>query len=91
MNCRTLLASVLGAIALTSSADVPTYSIDGHVISSGALSRASNACFALEAIIAEPVAGFSSGGTYDLRAGFANATPTADDTIFANNFEDCAP
>jgi hypothetical protein len=92
MNRRTLLASMLGAIALTASAEVPTYSIDGHIISAGASSRASNACFALEAVIAEPVAGFSAGGQYDLSAGFSSVVaPLSNDHIFANGFEDCTP
>lgn len=53
--------------------------------------RASNSCFAVDAVIAEPVAGFSSGGVYDLSMGFAAVSPIVEDTILSNGFEDCTP
>jgi hypothetical protein len=91
MNFRSMLGAVLSALAITSAADIPTYSIDAHVISSGTSTHASSACFGLDAVIAEPVAGFSSGGIYDLSTGFAAVSPIVNDTIFANGFEDCTP
>lgn len=91
MNYRSILAALLSAIAVTSAADIPTYSIDAHIISTGTSIHASNSCFGLDAVIAEPVAGFSSGGVYDLSAGFAYSSPIVNDSIFANNFEDCTP
>ena len=81
-----LLITVVGALA-----DTSNYSIDAHIISAGTSGHASNACFGMDAVIAEPVAGFSSGGTYDLSAGFFYSTPFLNDTIFANGFEDCSP
>jgi hypothetical protein len=89
MNYRSMLAALLSAIAVTSAADSPTYSIDAHIISSGTSTHASNSCFGLDAVIAEPIAGFSSGGVYDLSAGFAYLFPLVNDSIFANNFEGC--
>ncbi len=91
MKTRFALAATLSAMAVASAADTPTYSIDAHIISAGTSAHASSACFGLDATIAEPVAGFSSGGIYNLSAGFAYAAPIITDTIFANGFEDCSP
>lgn len=90
MNARVALAALLFAIAITASA-ASVYSIDAHIISSGSSTHASSVCFGMDATIGEPVAGFSSGGAYDLSAGFAYAAPVVNDTIFANSFEDCSP
>ena len=91
MHFRFIVSALLGAVAITCAADSPTYSIDAHIISTGSSTRASNGCFAVDAVIAEPVAGFSSGGIYDLSTGFAAVSPIFNDTIFANGFEDCSP
>jgi hypothetical protein len=91
MHIRAFIAALLGAVAITCAADSPTFSIDAHIISTGSSTRVSNACFAMDAVIAEPVAGFSSGGIYDLSTGFAAVSPIINDTIFANGFEDCSP
>lgn len=91
MHIRATVAALLGAVAITSAADSPTFSIDAHIISTGSSTRASNACFTMDAVIAEPVAGFSSGGIYALDTGFAAVSPMINDTIFANGFEDCSP
>jgi hypothetical protein len=91
MKLRFMLAAFLCVVVITSAADIPTYSINAHIISSGASFHASNACFGLDAVIAEPVAGFSSGGVYHLSAGFSYSSPVVNDTVFANNFEDCIP
>jgi hypothetical protein len=89
MNYRSILAAMLSAIAVPSAADIPTYSIDAHILSSGASEHASSSCFGLDAVIAEPIAGFSTGGEYALNAGFfAVAAPRSDD-IFFSGFEDC--
>lgn len=81
----------LSALAVIALADTPTYSIDAHIVSAGTSVHSSSACFGLDATIAEPVAGFSSGGVYNLSAGFAYAAPIANDNIFGNGFEDCSP
>ncbi len=91
MYIRAVVAALLGAVAITGAADSPTFSIDAHIISTGSSTRASNGCFAMDAVIAEPIAGFSSGGIYDLSTGFAAVSPIIDDSIFANGFEDCSP
>ncbi len=89
MKIRLVLGALLGAVAAPLPAGTPTYSIDAHVVSAGAAVRASNPCFALTAVIAEPVAGFASGGVYALRAGFGNALPVPNDSLFADSFEEC--
>jgi hypothetical protein len=91
MHTRAIVAALLGAVAITCGADSPTYSIDAHIISTGTSVHATSACFGMDATIAEPVAGFSSGGIYDLAIGFAAVSPIVNDTIFANGFEDCTP
>ena len=85
-----MLAIALSAVTIASVADSPTYSITAHVIANGTSVHASSACFGLDATIAEPVVGFSSGGNYDLSAGFSYTAPVITDTIFANGFEDCS-
>jgi hypothetical protein len=91
---RTLIgvaAFIVVAISHGASTQV-TYSVDAHVLSAGASSRSGNACFRMNATLAEPVAGFSSSAAYSLSGGFLAtlATPTGDD-IFFNGFEDCSP
>ncbi len=71
MTIRILFTVSLSAFAVVALADTPTYSIDAHIVSAGTSVHASSACFGLDATIAEPVAGFSSGGIYNLSAGFA--------------------
>jgi hypothetical protein len=91
MHTRIILATLLSAVAVTCAADNPTFSIDAHIVSTGTSAHARSACFGLDATIAEAVAGFSSGGIYDLSTGFAAVSPIVNDTIFANGFEDCTP
>ena len=91
MHIRAIIAALLGAVAVTCAADSPTYSIDAHILSTGTSVHATSACFGLDAVIAEPVAGFSSGGIFDLSTGFAAVSPPVTDMIFANGFEDCTP
>jgi cystathionine beta-lyase family protein involved in aluminum resistance len=91
MHLRALFAALLGAVAVTCAADSPTYSIDAHIIAAGSSTQATSSCFHMDAVIAEPVAGFSAGGDFTLNAGyFAVAPPTSDD-IFFDGFEDCTP
>jgi hypothetical protein len=91
MHTRTLVATLLSAVAIKCAADNTTFSIDAHIISAGTSAHAKSVCYGLDATIAEPVAGFSSGGVYELVTGFAAASPIINDTIFANSFEDCTP
>lgn len=91
MYLRVLIIMLLGFVASTCVADSPTYSIVAHIVAAGSSTHASSACFGMDAVIAEPVAGFSAGGTYTLNAGFfTGAVPVADD-IFSSGFEDCTP
>jgi hypothetical protein len=72
-------------------ADGNVYSMDAHIVSAGSSARAKSPCYRLDAVIAEPIAGFSSSTSFDLNAGFvAVATPRNDD-IFFTGFEDCTP
>jgi hypothetical protein len=64
MHVRAIVAALLGAVAITCAAGNPTYSIDAHIISTGTSVHATSVCFGLDAVIAEPVAGFSSGRFY---------------------------
>ena len=91
MHIRIVVATLLSVVAITCAADNPTFSIEAHIISAGTSVHATSACFGLDAVIADPVAGFSSGGIYDLSTGFAAVAPAINDTIFANGFEDCSP
>jgi hypothetical protein len=87
---RLTLAFAFGAVAAVSVADTAAYSITAHIVSNGSSVHASSACFGLDAVIAEPVAGFSSGGGYSLGSGFSYAVLFVNDTLFANGFEDCS-
>ena len=91
MHIRIVVAALLSVAAITCAADDPTFSIDAHIISSGTSVHSSSSCFGLDATIAEPVAGFSSGGIYDLSSGFAAVSLVNNDSVFANGFEDCTP
>jgi hypothetical protein len=84
------LVFVLSPFTGASVAVTPSYSITAHIVSTGTSVHAASVCFGLDAVIAEPIAGFSSGGTYNLSVGFGHAVPTISDTIFANRFEDCS-
>jgi hypothetical protein len=91
MAIRITLAIALSAVAAVCAADSPTYSITAHIVASGSSVHVASSCFGLDAVIAEPVAGFSAGGSFDLSAGFNYALPVINDTIFGNGFEDCSP
>ena len=91
MITRIGIAALLGMVAMTCAADNPTFSINAHIIATGNAAHAKSACFGLDAVVAEPVAGLSSGGIFNLSTGFAAVSPVVSNTIFANGFEDCAP
>lgn len=86
-TCRAIVAgaSLLGVLSLARA-----YEIDGHVLSAGTSVQSSNSCYRLDAVIGQPVAGFSSNSTYALGAGFLATSPPTDN-IFANSFEECTP
>ncbi len=71
-------------------AAAPTYSIDFHVITSGA-SEMQNSCFRLWGTVGQTAPGYSSGSTYSVIGGFWPATTSFADTdaIFFNGFEGC--
>jgi len=84
-------ASLLCVAAFSASAGADSYSLDAHIIASGSSVRSSSACFRMDAVIAEPVAGSSSGGLYTLTGGFVAVAAPPNDDIFFSGFEDCTP
>ena len=87
---KTYRAIVAGAFMLGVLSLARAYEIDGHVLSTGTSVQSSNSCYRLDAVIGEPVAGFSSNAIYAISAGFLATSPPTDN-IFANSFEDCTP
>jgi hypothetical protein len=91
MHLRYLAAIfALVLFATPSRAVGPTYTIDAHILSTGTSVRALSSCYRLDAVIAEPAAGFSSGGAYDLSTGFSYNAALPNDNLFGNSFEDCS-
>jgi hypothetical protein len=87
---KLLAAALCSALGAAGAANSQTFSIDAHILATGASVRSSSACARLRATIAEPVAGYSSSVDYKIAAGFraiaASATP---DDIFFSSFEVC--
>ena len=91
-NLLFLAGAAVCCAAAYAGAALNPYTIDAHVIGSGASQRTANACFRLRATIAEPIAGYSSSSDYALEAGFlAHRTASARDEIFFDAFEICPP
>jgi hypothetical protein len=93
MHPRVVVGFALLLPALAASpANTAVYSVDSHILAAGSPVHSASSCFGLDAVIAEPVAGFSSGGQYTIRAGISYVvTSLADDSLFASGFEDCTP
>jgi hypothetical protein len=91
MHARCFVAALLAAAPAFGSAGSPVFSIDAHVVAAGTSVRSSSACLRLDATIGEPVAWLSSSADYALSAGFRKNVPVANDTLFSNGFEECAP
>ena len=91
MQLRAFVVTLLSVVAATCVADSPTFSIDAHIVASGSSTQANSSCFYMNAVIAEPVAGFSTGGDYALNAGFFAVASSSSDDIFFSGFEDCTP
>jgi hypothetical protein len=87
---RVFAGAIVCATALAHAAN--PYRIDVFAISSGSAVNAANPCSRLSATIGEPAPGFSSGGGFDLSAGFQSII-AADvrDTLFFGGFEECLP
>jgi|GEM_PF-2955652 len=90
MYVRFAVLTAISAIVHSSNAVSPSYSMTSHIISNGSSAHLSNACFRLDAVIAEPVAGISTSADYTLSAGFHAAAPARNDGIFFSAFEDCS-
>jgi len=90
MYVRVALLTAISAIVHSSNAVSPSYSMTSHIISNGSSAHLSSACFRLDAVIAEPVAGISTSADYTLSAGFHAAAPGHNDGIFFSAFEDCS-
>ncbi len=69
----------------------PAFTLDAHIIAAGSSVHAASSCFRLDAVIAEPVAGYSSSTDYGMNAGFFAAVRPTSDEIFFSGFEDCTP
>jgi hypothetical protein len=94
MPSRRLLLAVAALllcplVSVRAGSDV--YAIDAHVISAGNSVQAKSSCFRMDAVIAEPVAGFSLSTDFTLNAGFVAVAAPASDAIFFAGFEDCTP
>ena len=90
-SVRSLLTlALLGWWPLVSvRADSDFYSLDAHIITAGSSAQARSSCFRVDALIAEPLAGFSSSIDFTLSAGFVAARVAPSDAIFFSGFEDC--
>lgn len=88
IRLATLAAAALG-LSEWGHAAAPIYSIDAHVVASGARATAANSCFRLQATIGEPVAGYSASAGFSLSAGFWLLVRDAGDVIYSSGFEDC--
>ncbi|HEY6942179.1 hypothetical protein [Dokdonella sp.] len=87
------LAVSLVLVASTTLLAAPTgagFALQGSVIASGGVSRATATCFDLSATIGEPTAGVASGGGFELVSGFWSA-PVVRDELFRSSFEGCTP
>jgi hypothetical protein len=93
--CRRWCFAALGlcvAGIIPAAVAVDTYSIEGHVVSSGGLQSDSNSCFTLAATVGQPVSGGPvNGGGYVLFAGIWRAYPLVQDGVFKTGFENCGP
>jgi len=67
------------------------FTLQGAVIASGGVSRASSACFDVSATIGEPAAGVATGNGVALVSGFWAAPVERPDQLFRSSFERCAP
>ena len=67
------------------------FTLQGAVIASGGVSRASSACFDMSATIGEPAAGIATGNGVALVSGFWAAPVERPDQLFRSSFERCAP
>jgi hypothetical protein len=90
MYVRVALLTAISAIVHSSNAVSPSYSMTSHIISNGSSAHLSNACFRLDAVIAEPVAGISTSADYTLSAGLRAVAPSNNDGVFFSAFEDCS-
>ena len=71
----------------------PIWVIDVSAIGSGSATNIGNSCSRLSATIGEPAPGYSSGGGFDLFAGFQSivAADSGGDSLFFDGFEGCIP
>ena len=85
------LAALLLCPLVSVRADSDVYSIDAHIIAAGSSAQAKSSCYRMNAVIAEPIAGFSFSTDFTLSAGFAAVEAPSSDAIFFASFEDCTP
>jgi hypothetical protein len=78
-----------GIAVLSAVAENESYAITQHVISAGSSTTAASSCFHMNAVLGEPVAGFSSSTDFALSTGFLPPGPRAGDDIFFDGFEEC--
>ncbi len=84
-----MLIAALGCV-IPAVVAADSFSIDAQVIVSGSAITIGNGCSRMQASIGQPAPGSSSGGGYNLSAGFWAVVPaTGGDTLFFDGFEGC--
>lgn len=77
MNSRLLIAGILGALLVASSAQAQSFDLSWHTIDGGGATFSAGATFSLGGTIGQPDAGAMTGGQFTLVGGFwAGATGT---------------
>jgi len=78
--------------AMSASRAGAPFAIDAQAIGAGSARATGNSCSRLTATIGEPAPGFSSGGGFELSAGFQAIVAAAPpDAIYFDGFEGCIP
>ena len=67
------------------------FSLQGHVVGSGGVSRARGGCFDMSGTIGEATAGSATNSTFAVVSGFWAAPVTHPDALFRTSFEACRP
>jgi hypothetical protein len=89
---RSAIILAIGCVCAAASGSAQTYVIDVSAISNGSAGNIGNSCSRLGATFGEPAPGFSSGGGFDLSAGFQSIVAAGPgDTLFFDGFEGCKP
>lgn len=85
------LAIALAASSVLAAPAGGGFALQGAVIASGGVARATSACFDLSATIGEPTAGVATGNSVAIVSGFWAAPVARPDELFRSSFERCGP